>query len=160
MLLALPQPAQILRIDSIEFELDWRCQIVFRLIYHLLLGGFEFLKRATLVEELNTRLKKDCRALGLLLLPHVILFDELVEALRLDELPHERIGFAGLRERMLIQPRQVTIKVKDVVRALQTGQNANFIAWSLFALLIVSPVELDVIVHGHEQEVEEELLDT
>ena len=81
-----------------------------------------------------------------------------MESLRFDKLPHEQIVLTRPLHLLIILPFDVALEIEEVLRAL----HFPFIFIVLFVpgfLLLVRPIEPNIVVDCHEQEVEKELLD-
>ena len=81
-----------------------------------------------------------------------------MECLRFDKLPHEQIILARPFHLFIILPLNVALEIKKVLRTLHLP-----LAFVIFfipgLLLLVRPIESNIVVDCHEQEVEKELLD-
>ena len=105
-----------------------------------------------LVYEGNVVLEELCHGVSAVFAAEGILLDEFVEALRLHELPDEFYVVVGVSLATLLLPQEVPIEVKEVI----TGEVGRV---HLIVFLLKVLVKLYIIIHRHEQKVEEELFD-
>ena len=81
-----------------------------------------------------------------------------MESLRFDEFPHEQIVLSRPLHLLIILPFNVALKIEEVLRALHFPIAFVILLIPGF-LLLVRPIEPNIVVDCHEQEVEKELLD-
>ena len=82
-----------------------------------------------------------------------------MESLRFDEFSHEKVILTGAWHLTIVLPLNIALEIEEVFWALSVPPTNIDSLLITRLLLLIRAIELNIIVHCHEQKVEEELFD-